>query len=401
MSYLKKIRDLRKSLELKIDRQRQMADLLKLEDRDFQKSEQAEFDTLSKEILMIEKQISAVEQRKIEDKKFAATQAPKRPGGATTGMEKMDIGDNANVLGRAMIELKTGKPLNGFENRAITVSSGSALIQDPLVQGQVIDSLLSHNPLVRAGAHYFDCTNKTSFPKVSTYPTVQWMASGDQLAASEPTITSVDFNLKDVAVLVKVENNVLYDSTPEAAVMIQRTMEKAINQAILQAVFSGSGSKQPVGLDSMEGVQSFVPVEYLDFDFLIDGVTMLLNKNVPLENIGLIASPKVWSYLSKMKTGIENDSTPLIKPFDLSDMKDSGMLHITTAISDEYGTGSNESRIYMGDYSQLAIGMGGPYALTIVEKYSDYLQTGFQLHMRIDVQSYLSDNFVRIEGLEL
>ena len=396
MSYNKELRVAKERLRKLVTTQKELSDKIKTEDRGFTDAERSNFNKISDQVDVLKSEISQLEIDQAEYIRSISHKAPKRPG-ATPPEGEVD--DESNILGRAAIELRTGKSFEG-QTRVVDSTSGSALIQDPNVVNNVIYSLLSDNALVKAGASYMNVDNNyQSFPKVVNYPTVSWMSQGDQLLATDPTIEAVDFNLKDVACLVRVHNNVLRDSTPNTATVIQETISRSINDAILKAAFSGSAAdKMPLGLDGISGVQSFTPTSTDNHDYLIDAVSMLLDKNVPLENIGLICSPKAWKNLAKLKTSID-DNSPLMKPLDFDRMKNNGMFHVTTAIKNDYGASNDETRIYIGDFSQLAIAMQGPFALQLVEKYSDYLNTAFQVHMRCDVQAYLADNFVRIEGL--
>ena len=58
----------------------------------------------------------------------------------------------------------------------------------------------------------------------------------------------------------------------------------------------------------------------------------------------------------------------------------------TTSIASNGGSGSNESTIYVGNFSNLMIGMRNDIRIEIArERFTDNHQYGFYAHMRFDV----------------
>ncbi len=411
--------DLKHTMRNKIADMRKITDQMKAEGRGSFKDakEEKRFNNLDDEIEKMQSEAEKLQRIVDSEARGAAFQAPAAPQGAKAPDDSAGFMDGngvrsqtnltgdkryGDIVARTMIAMKSGNQVRdsfGAEVRDITASSGSAMIQNPSIQNSIIYSLMSNNPLVKCGASFFDTTNHAVFPKVQAYPSVTWMTPGAEVQASEPTIGAVKFDLKDIACLVRVDNNVLYDSTPDAASVIQETINRAINQALLEAAFAGTGTNgQPAGLDNMTGVQSLSHANGTieNYGPLIAGAKELMKKNVSLNDMSVILSPDVWEALTILKA---TDDQPLMKPLDLGKMAADERLYVTTAVKDNYGTDGDQSRIYMGDFSQLAFGLGGPFSLTLSERYSTHLQTGFLVHMRVDIQSYMADNFVIIKDI--
>lgn len=284
------------------------------------------------------------------------------------------------------------------EARAL-VSSGSALIQSENIVDEVVYSLQSSNFLNEAGVQYVATTNNRQVPKVSSYPNAQWITEGQQVSDSQPSIEALKWEFKDLAVLVKVQNNVLHDSAVSVESLINQVANNAINDAILKAVLYGSGSAgQPLGIDNFTNVQTVDMATngaaITDYTKHTEAVKKLLQTNNDLEKISFVQSPSAFQQVNDLQVELGNYQLP---PFDYR----SNSVFTTSAVKEDYtqGTTANTTRIYVGDFSKLVVGVGNEISVKLVERYADYLQTAFLVHVRLDIKPLFEDSFCIIKGI--
>ena len=283
--------------------------------------------------------------------------------------------------------------------RSISSSSGSAVIQDPLVLGRVIFALQANNDLVRAGARFVSMSNNSVYPKITAYPSLQWQASEGTAITEDSSLAigSLKWNFKDAAILVLINDQVLYDSAIDLEATVSQAIIRGINDGILSQIFAGDGTSGTItGLDNITGIQTVAGGSAVlsNYSHIISGIKSLMDVNVNPSNVSAFAPPVVWSQMAGLSA---TDNQPLMKPDGVKNMP----LYWTTAIGEDYGTGNNETRIYMGDFSQMVIGFQGPISFKLVERYKEKLQTGILMHMRLDVQLLHPDNFLRIEDISV
>ena len=284
------------------------------------------------------------------------------------------------------------------ETRAL-VSSGSALIQNPNVVDDVVYSLQSSNFLNDAGVQFVSTTNNRQVPKITAYPTAAWITEGNQVTDTQPSIEALKWEFKDLAVLVKVQNNVLSDSAVNAENLINQVSTNAINDAILKAVLYGSGaSGQPQGIDNFSGVQTVSMgvdgASITDYTKHTEAVKKLLQTNNDLSKISFIQSPDVFEQVNNLFVDLGQYQLP---PFGYRE----NSVFTTSAVKSDYtqGATSNTTRIYAGDFSKMVIGVGDEISVKLVERYADYLQTAFLVHVRLDIKPLFEDSFCIIKGI--
>jgi HK97 family phage major capsid protein len=305
--------------------------------------------------------------------------------------------DSSNTFGQVFRALAGSKNVSD-EARAL-VSSGSALIQSENIVDEVVYSLQSSNFLSGAGVQYVATTNNRQVPKISSYPTAQWITEGQQVSDSQPSIEALKWEFKDLAVLVKVQNNVLNDAAVSVEGLINQVANNAINDAILKAVLYGSGSSgQPLGIDNYTGVltvdMATDGAAITDYTKHTEAVKKLLQTNNDLDKISFVQSPTSFQQVNDLQVELGNYQLP---PFDYRN----NSVFTTSAVKEDYdqGTTANTTRIYVGDFSKLVIGVGDEISVKLVERYADYLQTAFMVHMRVDIKPLFEDSFCIIKGI--
>ena len=305
--------------------------------------------------------------------------------------------ESSNMIGQVFRALAGAK--NTSDEARALVSSGSALIQSENIVDDVVYSLQSSNFLEGAGVQFVSTTNNRQVPKISSYPSAAWITEGQQVSDSQPSIEALKWEFKDLAVLVKVQNNVLHDSAVSVDGLINQVANSAINDAILKAVLYGSGSSgQPLGIDNYTSVltvdMATDGAAITDYTKHTEAVKKLLQTNNDLEKISFVQSPTSFQQVNDLQVELGNYQLP---PFDYRN----NSVFTTSAVKEDYtqGATSDTTRIYVGDFSKLVIGVGEEISVKLVERYADYLQTAFLIHMRVDIKPLFEDSFCIIKGI--
>lgn len=289
----------------------------------------------------------------------------------------------AKQLGRAIInaiQKETGRELRDLKSGDVT-----GVLQDPQVQAEVIQKLISNMPFEALGADMQVGNNVRNFaryPKVDTLPGVQWVGTEGTQLTDDTTYSwgYVDMDFYTLATnVVKVSMQLMEDSEIDMAAQIGDDILRAISNEVTRRVIDGAtGSNQPNGILNQSNIIT-VPAGGTDLsaigtrDVFVDAIEALLNRNVPLERIGFLMSPEAGAQW--MKT-LDTTNQPLNNPGWLQSIIEGGRLQFTTGIQDTFGGGNNEVRIIIGDFSNLVI-RGKQVTLALQERYADSLQFGF------------------------
>ena len=283
--------------------------------------------------------------------------------------------------------------------RSFDVSTGSAIVQDPRIQAEFFESFKANNPLAELGARFITGENYSQFPVQTADPEVVWFEEGDSAVTpdSAASIGSVKIEYKVPAMLLLASNFWLEDTSRLGSDIIGRMAVSTLQEAVIKAVLNGtSANKQPVGLDSINGVQSVDGTNAVlaDYSLIVQAVRKLLDANVQLPNIGAIIPPVIWEQLNNLKD--QNDQ-PLMLPAGIAGLP----MYVSSAVRADYGEDDDETKIYLGDWSNMLIQIhgGGPRAFVLREKYADQFTTGFLLHTRFDMRVVRPTAFCRVDDI--
>lgn len=288
--------------------------------------------------------------------------------------------------------------------RDFTLAGTTATIQDPQVNQEFFLSLKARNPLDMMGARFIQGgPNFNQFPVETTAPTVTWFEEGDTLTDGGGVIGAKKIEYRTAAILLKASNFWLEDSAYQIGGRVITDMAlDAINEAIVKVALHGAAADgQPVGLDNVANVQTVAAGgAIVDYSKHIEAVRKLLAANVVRENITGIMSPKAWEQIQTLRETIDVNEDPtgqhFLMPPGIVDLRQ----YVSSAVLEDYGTDPNfTTRIYLGDFSNMLIGMSGPRVQILKERYADEMTTGFLVHLRIDMQVVRPTAFCRIEGI--
>lgn len=296
--------------------------------------------------------------------------------------------------------LKFGPGAKGLpENvKALTSTSGSAAIQDPAITSDIIWALQERNELTMAGVQFVNIENYRQTAKVTEYPAVNWQnGEGNQIPLDTAlTISSVKWELKDMAIRIRVSNQFLMDSSDRGRRLVQESMRKSVQAGLGRAVFTGTGATgQPQGIENFSGLQEvdLGGGEQLDtWARIIQGVKKLADVNVPISSISAFGSPEVWKQMASMA---DLNGQPIMKPELLKPVT---FYNPTNFVPETYDTNTT-TKLFLGDYSKIIVGLQGSFEFVLDQVRADYLETEFLIHLRADIKATHEDNFCQIKGI--
>ncbi len=283
-------------------------------------------------------------------------------------------------IGRLMRAMVTGAKTD-LERRALAEGSDSAggFTVPTVTASQLIDLMRARSVAVQAGATTFPLvSDQTVIAKLASDPVPAWRNENANIAESDPTFSSVTLAPKSLAVLVKVSRELVEDSA-NLAVELPRILAAAMAQEWDRVALLGSGTApEPLGIANTPGINttalSGALTGYAPF---VTARTSLLSANhAPT---AIIAHPRDEGALAGL---VASDLQPLMAPRQISDIP----MLTSTAIPTDGGTGTDESSIFMGDFSRLILGLRSDIRIEIVrELFAGAHQLGFIAHMRGDI----------------
>ena len=241
----------------------------------------------------------------------------------------------------------------------------------------------------------------TKVPKIErgNGPTVEGRADETtQLVGSTLQFTANTFTPRDIFILTRNSNSLIRAGIPVTGQAILQACRRELRQHLAQCVLSGDATNpgEFTGLDNYAGVPTVDAgsAALTNWNPIIDAYESLLSKNVNKQNIAAVVSPAVWSQIARFTC---SDNHPINMPKELEGMR----MIVSSAVADTYGAGSDESRIYIGDWSQMFLGVSGNFEMTLNERFADFDMTGLLLLTRADMQIYDEEAMTIITNIAL
>lgn len=282
------------------------------------------------------------------------------------------------------------------ERKALGIApdpAGGYTVQGVLA-AEWIDRLRAQMVLSEAGARTVPMeTGEVTIARVENDPTVSWHAENAQVTDSAPTFGAVTLTARTVVCLVKLSVELSQDSANIEQILqsvIVNAMARAIDSAGLNGVTVDAGAA-PIGILNLAGrnVVSSVGTP-TNFDFIVDGVYELLADNVRLQDVGaLIAHPKVWKKLRKLKTGLTSDQTTLVAPPEVA------------SLPKLWTTASPEGTAVIADWRDLLFGVRQEIAVQVLRQtfMASNLQVAIVAFARCNFAAARKTSFCTLEGI--
>lgn len=266
------------------------------------------------------------------------------------GNQRAYKGSVPNPLGRRIASASTGKHDPDLETKAnftgVDSSGGYTLAEPQALHG--IDLARAASVVSQAGAQTVllnDGTRMATALKLTADPTVYWVAEREEITESDIIFGRINVEPVKAAILGTFSRELIEDS-PNAAQLIEATLQEAMAAEIDRVALVGSGAGvEPTGVSNYDGINVITSVGDVTYDDILNAKKKVAEAfHTP--NAG-IWSPETDYNLSIQKD--TNDGQYLIPPRGYSDLSK----YITSKATDALA--------FVGDFTKLywAIKPGG------------------------------------------
>jgi len=297
------------------------------------------------------------------------------------------FGENKVSLG-SFLRAVVDKPRTETERTAVQNSVGSDGYSLPTdVSSELIDRLRSVNPFLMengAGSTVFtlEGADETKLVRTLSDPQATWKAEGAEGTLDDPTFDAVTFKPNTLFCLTEISRELIFDSE-NVEEALSRAFIGSLNTALLEAVFTGTGSGQPTGLDTQISQEvTYANGGSPDFLNFIAAHKLLHDANVPQAGRSHIMAPDFWQDVESQQA---SDGQFIVPPRALD------------GVSNFVTSGSPSGTAYAGFFEDLAFG----FRLQInLERFDAAAATRYSslwtAVMRVDVQALRPSSMVRI-----
>lgn len=310
--------------------------------------------------------------------------------------EQLSLG----TIVRAMVN----GPRNEAEMRALAEGTDSAggYSVPTILSAQAIDALRARTVAIQAGSEVVPLkSDKHDYAKLLTDPVAAWRAENAAVAESEPTFGRVRFTPQTLGVVFKASRELLEDSV-NIDTMIENSLARSFAVKLDEAVLVGTGlASQPKGLMSMAGginehSMGTNGAAIKDFTPFHSAIRLIEEDNAMVpDGFAAVMAPRTSETLANLT---DADSNPLTRPPRLQSMRT--LVTTSVPIDQVQGTESAASTIFLGDWSEVKIGIRTRLKIELLrERFADNLQFGFLAYLRADVQCFHEQGMCRIVGI--
>jgi HK97 family phage major capsid protein len=231
-----------------------------------------------------------------------------------------------------------------------------------------------------------------------TDPVGDWRAENANIVESDPVFDQVTLTAKTWAVRFNVSRELLEDGQNTDAA-IRAILAGAAAVGLDQAILVGSGaSNQPLGIRGQSGIQA---VSMGTNGAQLTNWTPQLNAVQALEtaNAGVVSAMIMAPRTSRAIYGfVDSTGQPLMPPPRVANVP--VLVSTSVPINETQGSSSVASSIFMGDFSEVMIGLRTELQIQVLqERFAEIGQIGFIAWMRADVALARPGAIARIAGI--
>jgi HK97 family phage major capsid protein len=406
---MERITELRQERSAKIEKQRKLIEKADKEDRGMTDKEDKEFNKLDSEIDDLEAEIKSLKAeiekgKRAVEKELGGFNMNKRVLGKEDRL--VDVANKDLTDGIKPEELSLGRMVRGIvtgnwdnaqaEKRTIDQSGTGAYLVPEILSSEVIDQARSQAVCFNAGAKLVPMESNTlDMARVASGPSGSWKEESAAISAeSDMTFENVKFEAKTLYMLATVSIEEFED-----AEMLDQTIRNAIAKNLaLQLDLSalrGSGTdNNPTGILNQSGILNKTAVGLIEGynEFSLAYQDILSNN---FEPNAVIYAPAVWGAVDRFVDGGGEYITPPKSYQKLNEL-------VSSQIPTDLGDGSDETEIYMGDFTNLLIGSRKKLKIEASRTAESGFKEGtiaIRAYLRSDVQLANPKAFKVLEGV--
>lgn len=308
-------------------------------------------------------------------------------------------------LGRAIRAMVLNDWSQAKAERAVMVEGtsglGGTLVPEPM-SASVLDIARNKACIFAAGASTLPMTSSTlKLCRTTQDVTAYWRGEGEAITASDMAFDSMALEAKALACLVTVSVELLEDAG-NINNLIENSIANALALELDRVALFGSGSgSEPLGLYGTSGVQAVdmgatAGGAFVNYDPFIVAQGKLLDVNaVPG---AIVYAPRTATSLALLK---DSTSQPMTAPTGYASAVKLTSNQVPTNLS--HGSASNASVAFVGEWSNLLIGMRSGLTLEAsrVAGSDSFAKMLVQIrcYMRADVAVARPTHFAMVKGI--
>lgn len=188
----------------------------------------------------------------------------------------------------------------------ILPSEYNSLVIDPITQ-----DALPFNPALGTTVRLADGVHDFHIPVLREDVSAAWVAEGEEIAPSDPTLDELVVSPSKVAALTIVSREVAQDTSPQAQQIVGGSIARALTVKINEAFIGNLAAPAPKGLASLTAATE-VDGTLANLDVFAEAIAAVeqQGRNVT----AFLASPTDALALAKLKAGTEQNSALLTDP---------------------------------------------------------------------------------------
>ena len=299
-------------------------------------------------------------------------------------------------LGNIMSAMVNG-PRNDVERRALAEGSDSTggFNVSAITSNQLFDTVRANLVVNAAGARIVPLsTDSTTIAKVNSDPVAQFRTEAAPIVESDPTFGAILFNARSLAVMVKASRELLEDANNINDAM-KDVLSKSIAAKVDQVALEGTGvAPIPTGLRNQSGIgHTALNAALTNYAPFVTARTGVLSANGgPIT--AMIVHPRDEGKLSGLS---DTTGQPLNAPTAIAGIP----MLTTSAIQTDAGSGNDESTAYIGNFSNLLIGLRNDIRIEVLrERFATTHEYAFIAHCRFDIAISHAASFHKISGIQ-
>lgn len=250
-----------------------------------------------------------------------------------------------------------------------TVAGGGALVPEEMA-ADVIELLRASTVVRRMGARSIPMPNGTlTLPRHTAGATGSYVGENSNITKEEQTFGNIVMSAKKLAVLTPISNELLNDASVSVDALVRDDLISAASTREDLAFIRGDGaSNTPKGMlnwavSGNKFNSAGTSLTQVTTD-LTKAIRFLDESNVPLRRPGWVFTPRTKAFLM----GIRDTNGNLAFQPEMAGGTLMGYPFMTTTqIPNTLGGGSNESEIYLAEFSSLMIGETGNMEVSVYD----------------------------------
>jgi HK97 family phage major capsid protein/HK97 family phage prohead protease len=185
-----------------------------------------------------------------------------------------------------------------------TATDGDELVENELRSGDFIDVLRPNMVSAQAGIRILSgLVGDVNIPRKTAASAASWKGEVVTFTESEPQFETLTLSPNHLGCFTDVSKQLLHQGLPDVDALIRDDLNQAIAVGLDKAVFQGSGTAEPQGIDAATGVVTSsistdaAPVKAELFEFLEDIDT----GNALAGSLAWVTTPALASYLKQLQ----------------------------------------------------------------------------------------------------